>query len=138
MSLLREFFLLGILVLAGAIVSLFLGWASHPWHGLPIKPGEIRAEDVRGLDVLWLDARPESAYVKAHIKSALWFNPEDPQAALLLAADAWLTDPKPIVIYCASESCATSGELAEWLRIQLPDAEIYNLQGGWAAWQKSE
>ncbi|MGB0416771.1 MAG: rhodanese-like domain-containing protein, partial [Coraliomargarita sp.] len=40
-------------------------------------------------------------------------------------------NPRVIVVYCSSESCSTSREVAEQLRLELPDAEIYSLKGGW-------
>ena len=136
MSLTKEFSLLGILALAGAGFSLCIGWAAPPWHGPALAAGEIRAADARGLDILWLDARPAAAYREAHVPGALWLDPEDRDAALLTAVQAWLEKPRPVVVYCAGHSCTTSKELAEWLRSQLPEAEIHSLQGGWAAWRQ--
>jgi len=49
---------------------------------------------------------------------------------------AWLPAPRPIIVYCGSESCGTSKRIAERLREALPDAEIYSLKGGWDAWSK--
>jgi rhodanese-related sulfurtransferase len=134
MSLTKEFFLLGILVLVGASFSLCMGWAQAPWMKPALQSGEIRAIDARGLDILWIDARSAKAFAEAHIKDAIWLNPNDPDAALMLIAENWLKNPKPIVLYCTSEACTSSKELANWLRNQLPDAEIYSLKGGWSAW----
>ena len=134
MSLTKEFFLLGILVLLGAGISLALGWAHSPWLEPAVLSGEIQPIDAQGLDILWVDARSNKAYSEAHIEDAIWLNPKDPDTALLVIAEAWLSHPKPIVLYCSSDTCTTSKELAEWLRKQLPDAEIYSLQGGWSAW----
>jgi 3-mercaptopyruvate sulfurtransferase SseA len=46
----------------------------------------------------------------------------------------WLMNPRTIIVYCGSESCATSKLIADRLRESLPDAEIYSLKGGWNAW----
>lgn len=136
MPLTKEFTLLGILTLLGAGFSLFIGWASPPWLATQLASGEIRVIDAQALDILWLDARPAPDFHKAHIPGALWFDPEDREAGLVAAVEAWLEKPQPIIVYCSDQACATSRELADWLRSQLPDAEIYSLKGGWAAWRQ--
>ncbi len=134
MSLTKEFSLFGILVLIGVGFSLFTGWAPPPWQKPTLESGEIRAIDARGLDILWIDARTQKAYAEAHIPNAIWLNTEDPDAELMHITVAWLENPKPIVLYCSSAACSSSKELANWLRNQLPDAEIYSLKGGWSSW----
>ena len=134
MSLTKEFSLLGMLVLIGVGFSLVTGRAPPPWQKPTLESGEIRAIDARGLDILWIDARTEQAYAEAHIPNAIWLNPEDPDAELMHITVAWLENPKPIVLYCSSAACSSSKELANWLRNQLPDAEIYSLKGGWSSW----
>ncbi|MGC6505321.1 MAG: rhodanese-like domain-containing protein [Coraliomargaritaceae bacterium] len=129
---------MGILTLLGASFSVCIGWAPAPWLRPTIHADEIRAADARGLDVLWVDARSHEDYSKAHIDDAIWLNPKDPDVALLPIAENWLNYPRPIVLYCSSDTCTTSKELAKWLRKQLPDVEIYSLQGGWSAWLQTD
>lgn len=134
MSICREFLIIAILVAAGASYSLISGLAPMPWAEPELAPGAIRLSDARVLDVLWVDARSDSDYEANHIPGAILLNEDDWDGGLIRLMDAWITEPKPIIIYCADAACGTSQRVAERLRGDFPDAEIYRLQGGWAAW----
>jgi rhodanese-related sulfurtransferase len=134
-TLFHEFLLIFALVVIGAVYSLVSGLAPLPWAAPELKAGEIRVEDARALDLIWLDAREHEAYASNHIPDAIWFDPNDFEAGLLKLMDAWLADPRPIVVYCSSQSCQTSYMIAEELRDALPNAEIYSLKGGWDEWK---
>lgn len=135
LALCKEFLLIAGLTLTGAAYSLVSGLSPLPWVEPELAAGEIRLADARELDVIWLDARAEEAFAEDHIPGALFFDAADWDAGLVSLMDAWLARPRPIVVYCASESCGTSRRIAERLRAALPDAEIYSLKGGWDAWQ---
>jgi rhodanese-related sulfurtransferase len=105
-----------------------------PWAEPELAAGEIRIVDARALDVLWLDARSEADYKAAHIPDAILLNYDNWESAIVELMGEWLMDTRPIVVYCGSESCGTSKEIAERLREVLPEAEIYSLKGGWDAW----
>jgi len=124
------------LTLLGAVFSLFSGLAPRPWAPPELAAGEIRPNDARALQVIWIDARSEADYDSAHIPAALYFNEDHWDTGILELMDAWLTQPRPIVVYCGSEYCGTSKRIAERLREALPDAEIYSLKGGWDAWRR--
>ncbi|HBO56838.1 MAG TPA: hypothetical protein DD622_00210 [Opitutae bacterium] len=49
--------------------------------------------------------------------------------------EAWLSSPRPILVYCDDSVCAKSRWFIKKLRADLPEAEIYHLKGGWAEWQ---
>lgn len=133
---LREFCIIGLLTALGSAFSLYHEWAPLPWAEPELKPGEIRLVDAQALDVIWLDTRTKEEFGVAHIPGAIFFEENDWDTGLLVLMDAWLGQPRPIVIYCGSESCGTSKRVAEGLRESLPDAEIYRLKGGWSAWQR--
>lgn len=133
-ALLKEFFIIAWLTVLGATFSLYHGWGPLPWAEPELAAGEIRLADARALDVIWLDARTLEEFEQAHAPGALFFDEADGDASLLGLMDAWLTQPRPIVVYCGSESCGTSQRIAERLREALPEAEIYSLKGGWDAW----
>ena len=131
MSLVREFGFIVLFTCIGSLYSLMSGLAPKPWVQPDIAPGEIRYEDAAALDVLWVDARSQTAYHENHIDGALWFDLENWDESLIAVTEQWLIGPRPIVIYCSSESCSTSREVADQLRSDLPEAEIYSLKGGW-------
>ena len=134
MAIFREFFLILLLSAVGAAFSLYHGWAPLPWVEPKLAAGEIRLVDAQALDVIWLDTRPVYAFESGHIPDALFFDEADWDSSLMGLMEAWLSEPRPIVVYCGSENCGTSQRVAGRLRGALPDAEIYSLKGGWDAW----
>ncbi|WPJ94038.1 rhodanese-like domain-containing protein [Coraliomargarita algicola] len=135
-SLFKEFLIIIALTLIGSAYSLVHELAPRPWAEPTLAAGEIQLADAQAMNVIWLDARPIAAFEAAHIPDALFFDEGDWDSGLMTLMDAWLTQPRPIVVYCGSESCGTSQRVAERLRTALPDAEIYSLKGGWDAWQQ--
>tara|TARA_B110000977_G_C11012435_1_gene468208 strand:+ start:1018 stop:1431 length:414 start_codon:yes stop_codon:yes gene_type:complete len=130
----REIACIIALTLLGAAFSLFSGLASPPWAEAELAAGEIRPTDARALQVIWIDARSAADYRTEHIPAAIYLNQEHWETGIIELMDAWLTQPRPIVVYCGSAGCGTSKRIAERLREALPDAEIYSLKGGWDAW----
>lgn len=132
----REFSIILLLTLIGSAFSLYHGLAPLPWAEPELDAGEIRLADAQALDVIWLDARSYEEFEEGHIPDAIHFDEGDWDMGLVALMDAWLNQPRPIIIYCGSESCGTSKRVADRLREALPEAEIYSLKGGWDAWQK--
>lgn len=132
----REFVIIALLTALGSAFSLYHGWAPLPWAEPEIEAGEILLADAQSLDVIWLDARSMEEFETDHIPGALYFNEGSWDSGLFALMEAWLGQPRPIVIYCGSASCGTSKRIADQLRVSLPEAEIYTLKGGWDAWQK--
>lgn len=132
----REFCIILLLTVIGVAYSLVGGLSPLPWAEPELEAGEIRLADAQALDVIWIDARPIEEFEKNHVPEALFFDEGDWDTGLFELMNTWLMQPRPIVIYCGSESCDTSKRIAERLRESLPDAEIYSLKGGWDAWQK--
>ena len=135
-SIYKEFLTIAVLTLIGAAYSLVGGLAPLPWAEPELEAGEIRLVDAQALDVIWLDARPLEEFEAAHAPDAIHFDEGDWDGSLIALMDAWLAEPRPIIVYCGSESCATSKRVAENLRAALPDGEIYSLKEGWDAWPK--
>jgi rhodanese-related sulfurtransferase len=77
-----------------------------------------------------LEALPESYYRDGHLPGARWF-PHD--RARELAAVAAPRKGDPIVVYCASATCANSKVAAEALR-QLGYTDVRVYPGGKADW----
>jgi rhodanese-related sulfurtransferase len=133
---LKQCLILLALATTGAAYSLISGISPLPWVEPELAVGEIGIEDAKTIDAIWVDARPLDEYEQAHIPEAIFFAEEAWDEGLVGLTNVWLTEPRPIVVYCGSESCGTSQRIAERLRDALPDAEIYSLEGGWDAWQQ--
>jgi len=130
----RELSIIALLTGIGVAFSLFNGIAPLPWAEPELAPGEIQLVDARALDVLWVDARSEDEFNADHIPEAILLQEENWDTGIVELMGAWLMNPRTIIVYCGSESCGTSKRIADRLREALPDAEIYNLKGGWDVW----
>lgn len=131
LSFLKELFIIAMLTAVGVAYSLFSGHAPRPWIATELDAGEILMVDASVLNPIWIDARSETDYAKNHITNALSLNETNWDEGVILLMGEWLESPRPIVVYCSSTSCDTSKRIAERLRNDLPDAEIYSLHGGW-------
>lgn len=109
---------------------------SQPWRSAPLPPGAITLSDTTGLNFIWLDVRSEADYSEAHIPEALHFDSAEWDQSLIALMDTWGPQPRPIIVYCSSESCDSSEVIANRLRDAL-QAEVYYLKGGWAAWSSA-
>ncbi|MDQ8186405.1 rhodanese-like domain-containing protein [Pelagicoccus sp. SDUM812002] len=81
---------------------------------------------------LWLDARMDTDFDSAHLDGALLLNEENWDAGFVPLLDVWVPG-SPIVVYCSSESCLRSHQVAERLREELGTDQVYSLKGGWEA-----
>jgi 3-mercaptopyruvate sulfurtransferase SseA len=133
---LREFCIILLLTAIGAAYTLFSGLLSLPRAETKPEAGEIRLADAQALNAIWVDAGGMKKFEERHIPEALLLDEDDWDAGLFELMNTWLIEPRPIVIYCESEACGKSKRIAERLRVSLPDAEIYSLKGGSAAWQE--
>ncbi|MGJ8652826.1 MAG: rhodanese-like domain-containing protein [Opitutaceae bacterium] len=131
LKLFKEFCILLTLTLIGVAYSVFSGLVPTPGTALPLEAGEILLIDAQVLNPIWIDARAESDFATDHIEGALSLNESNWDTQIPELIGKWLSAPRPIVIYCSSKSCGTSKRIAERLRSDLPDAEIYSLHGGW-------
>lgn len=133
-KLLKEFLIIALLTAIGSAYSLVSGLAPLPWSAPELEAGEIRLEDARVLDVIWVDARKKIEFSEGHAPDAVFYDQENSGSSMSAILEQWLMEPRPIVVYCTDEGCGTSKRIAEDLRDNLPDAEIYSLKGGWKAW----
>lgn len=133
-KLLKEFVAIALLTALGSVFSMLSGLAPLPWAEPEVQAGEIRIEDARVLDVIWVDARSEAEFEEGHAPGAIFYDEANPLESVGDVLERWLISPQVIVVYCTDEGCGKSKAVAEELRGNLPDAEIYSLKGGWAAW----
>ena len=133
---LREFCIILLLTGLGIAFSLVGELSPPPSINPKLEAGEIRMAGAKALNAIWVDAGGAKKFEERHIPEALLLDEDDWDAGLFELMNIWLIEPRPIIIYCESEGCGKSKRIAERLRESLPDAEIYSLKGGSAAWQE--
>ena len=133
---LREFCIILLLAGLGIAFSLVGGLSPLPGINPELEAGEIRMVDAKALNAIWVDAGGTKKIEERHIPEALLLDEDGWDTGLFELMNIWLIEPRPIIIYCENEGCGKSKRIAERLRESLPDAEIYSLKGGSAAWQE--
>lgn len=128
---------LGLVTTAGALAV--KAW--HPkapplyFYADQVKEGEIEIAQAREWlaagEMVWIDARPRNKFEAGHVDGAVLLNEQDDFNLLLM--DSWDTlqnsFDKKFVVYCGSNTCASSQRVADLLRDRgFP--EVYVLHGG--------
>jgi rhodanese-related sulfurtransferase len=135
-SLLRQsLLLLGLALLPAAGQALYLRDAVS-WRS-PIPASEmVTLANARGWgsNAIWIDARPEEEFAHEHVPGAMLLN-EDRWNELLPQMLATWSPEKRVVVYCSSESCGSSREVARRLRNDAQLKNVFVLEGGWEAWK---
>lgn len=112
----------------------------------PISPSEMVTVDQAkawGPNAIWVDARPDNEFEQDHVPGATSLNEDRWNELLPLFLPQWSPDKK-VVVYCSSQSCNASREVAKRLRedAQLKDNDgkncVFVLEGGWEAWLKKK
>ena len=88
-----------------------------------------------GDNAIWVDARPDVEFEREHIPGAVPLN-EDRWNDLLPSFLAKWSPEKKVVVYCSSQSCNASREVAHRLRDEAQLKNVFVLQGGWEEWLK--
>ena len=88
-----------------------------------------------GGNAIWVDARPDVEFERDHVPGAVQLN-EDRWNELLPQFLATWSPEKRVVIYCSSQSCNASREVARRLRDEAQLKNVFVLQGGWEEWVK--
>lgn len=94
-----------------------------------------------GDSVIWVDARPDEEFARDHVPGAISLNEDHWDDLLPGFFEKWSPDKK-VVVYCSSQSCNASREVARRLRSsRAPEPELKNvfvLAGGWEEWLKQK
>jgi rhodanese-related sulfurtransferase len=90
-----------------------------------------------GRNAIWVDARPDVEFERDHIPGAVLLN-EDRWNELLPQFLATWSPEKRVVVYCSSQSCNASREVARRLRDEAQLKNVFVLQGGWEEWLKKK
>ena len=88
-----------------------------------------------GGNAIWVDARPDVEFERDHVPGAVQLNEDRWNELLPQFLAAWSPE-KRVVIYCSSQSCNASREVARRLRDEAQLKNVFVLQGGWEEWVK--
>ncbi|HEY3600452.1 MAG TPA: rhodanese-like domain-containing protein [Chthoniobacterales bacterium] len=107
------------------------------WEKAPVDSALVSVAQAQswGDRVLWLDARPDRDFARAHIPGALQLNEDEWDEQLRMMLTAWSPERK-VVVYCSQKSCNASHEVAERLRKEARLTNVYVLDGGWEEWER--
>ena len=90
-----------------------------------------------GRNAIWVDARPDVEFEREHVTGAVLLNEDRWNELLPQFLAAWSPE-KRVVVYCSSESCNASREVARRLRDEAQLKNVFVLQGGWEEWLKKK
>lgn len=118
-------------------------WLVHKPAPAPVPvacdPSKLLADEIcpAGVSgkVTWVDARSRAEWKKDGMKgSVLWnLDPAEDANAMEAAAAASIYGAELVVVYCGSEACGTSRQVAERIRKMDLGPQVKVLRGGWAA-----
>jgi rhodanese-related sulfurtransferase len=89
-----------------------------------------------GENAIWIDARPDEEFARDHVPGALSLNEDRWNELLPQFLAAWSPEKK-VVVYCGSEGCNASREVARRLRKEAQLPNVFVLEGGWEEWLKT-
>lgn len=126
--------LLGLAFLPGIGQALYLR-DRVSWSAPVAAKEEVTVAEAQswGANAIWIDARPDADFEKQHVPGALLLN-EDRWPELLPPFLSVWSPAKRVVVYCSSQSCGASREVARRLRKEAGLPNVFVLSGGWEAW----
>ena len=97
----------------------------------------VTVAQARGWDgnVIWVDARPAEEFERDHVPTAVLLNEDRWNELLPPMLTVWSPE-KRVVVYCSSQSCGASREVARRLRAEAGLKNVFVLEGGWEAWKR--
>lgn len=103
-----------------------------------IADDQICLADVSG-NVLWVDARPRAEWEEDSVEGSILWNldPGENQQTFEAEAAMKLLDAELVVVYCGSEACGTSRQVADRIRAMQLGPTVKVLFGGWEALKDS-
>ena len=88
-----------------------------------------------GQNAIWVDARPDDEFEKEHVPGAISLNEDRWNELLPQFLPQWSPEKK-VVVYCSSQGCNASRDVARRLRNDAQLQNVFVLKGGWEAWVK--
>ena len=137
-TLVQVLLLLGLAFLPAIGQALYLR-QEVSWDAPPVAADEVVLEEALGWGeaLLWVDARPDADFAKEHVPGALALNEDRWGELLPLFLTTWAPE-KRTVVYCSSQSCAASHEVARRLREEAGLKNVFVLHGGWESWLEAK
>ena len=89
-----------------------------------------------GGNAIWVDARPDVEFEREHVTGAVLLNEDRWNELLPQFLTAWSPE-KRVVVYCSSQSCNASREVARRLRNEAQLKNVFVLEGGWEEWLRT-
>jgi len=111
-----------------------VSWQSPVPSSELVTVAQARAWDA---NAIWVDARPDEEFARDRVPGAVSLN-EDRWNELLPQFLATWSPDKKVVVYCSSQSCNASREVAKRLRDEAQLKNVFVLQGGWEEWLKNK
>jgi rhodanese-related sulfurtransferase len=135
----RKAALLLALALVPALFSAWLNPKRPAWGWTRPAVTELTLADAVRLSppVIWVDARPDDEYAAQHIPGAISLNEDHWDELLPKFMAVWQPDTR-VVVYCNSQQCDASREVAARLRHEMQINNVFVLQGGWSAWLEAQ
>jgi rhodanese-related sulfurtransferase len=139
--LLRQALVLAALAIVPAVGEAIYFRENVSWRS-PVPASEMVGVDQArawGNNAIWVDARPDEEFARDHVPGAVSLNEDRLNELLPAFLNVWSPDKK-VVVYCSSQSCNASREIARRLRneTQPPMQNVFVLEGGWEAWLKKK
>ncbi|MGJ8643165.1 MAG: rhodanese-like domain-containing protein [Luteolibacter sp.] len=143
MKMVKQLVLIGILSSIAAAGSWYLREEPETPKPFVCDPAAIAEDEICLADVtegaLWVDARSRSEWEENGVKGSILWNfdsNEDAQKFESEAAVQIISAPL-VVVYCGSEACGTSRQIAELIKKLELGPEVKVLYGGWDALKDS-
>ena len=135
---LRQSLAICCIALIPAVGSLWFHLRHPGWDPNVLGEGEIFLSAIPALNqpVLWVDARSRSQYEREHVPQAVLLNEDEWSRQFAAVLDQWQPG-RPLVVYCDSQACHASQQVAKRLR-ESGLSPVYVLRGGWKAWQNQK
>jgi rhodanese-related sulfurtransferase len=111
-----------------------VSWQSPVLASEMVKISQARAW---GDGAIWVDARPDNEFEREHVPGALLLNEDRWNELLPQFLAAWSPEKK-VVVYCSSQGCNASREVARRLRNEAQLKDVFVLEGGWEEWLKTK
>jgi rhodanese-related sulfurtransferase len=138
-SLLRQALILAALALVPGLGQAIYFRDKISWQS-PVPASEmVSLAQARawGGSAIWVDARPDEEFARDHVPRAVSLN-EDRWNELLPQFLVLWSPEKKTIVYCSSQSCNASREVARRLREEAQLKNVFVLEGGWEAWLKKK
>jgi rhodanese-related sulfurtransferase len=134
-SLVRQALVLAALAFVPGLVQAIYFGDKVSWRS-PVPASEmvtVTQAGTWGENAIWVDARPDNEFARDHVPGALPLNEDRWNELLPQFLAAWSPEKK-VVVYCSSEGCNASREVARRLRKEAQLPNVFVLEGGWEEW----